>query len=268
MARFYDANLCFGVTNNVNEIPLLPCRDLASLEASLKRAGVSGGLVRAADSDFTGVAYGNNFLKETLKTATLDLYGVYTLLPSCTHEIPEPSDLPAVLREGNFAALRVAPAIHNYLAKPGVLADYYEMADSHNIPVIFDTACGITAGEIYDVMERFPSLTAIYAPSNEWPSDRFDRPFLSQFINLYMDLSFMLSDHGIEMFVAEYGARRFLFGSRFPSMYIGGAMLQLKQADIPEMAFEAIAGGNLLYLINRFHNGAENDERGWSDTES
>jgi len=59
----------------------------------------------------------------------------------------------------------------------------------------------------------------------------------------------MIIDQGIEALTAEYGGSRLLFGSRFPWMYIGGAMLQLLRAEIPEEDKAAIAGGNLLALI-------------------
>jgi len=248
---FYDTNLSYGIFNAVDNKPLLPCPDMAGLEAALKRAGVSGGLVRTEASDDAGAVVGNRLLKEALANVSddLDLYGMYTVLPSYTHEIPPPEALPGIMREGKFGALRLAPARHNYMAKPGVLADIFEMADNRKIPVMFDTACGISAEEIYDIMERFPQLTAILAYHNVWPAERMERPFLASFPNLYMDLSIMIIDQGIEGLVREYGSHRLLFGSRFPEMYIGGAMMQLKFADISDEDKEAIAGGNLLAIL-------------------
>ncbi len=246
---FYDSNLCYGVPVDAETAPVQPCKTIGEMDAALRRAGVAGGLVRTIATDVSGVATGNELLEKALANTESDLYGMYTLLPSHTREIPSPEKLPAVMKNGKFAALRLAPHIHNYLAKPGVLADYYEMAAEKRIPVVFDTACGITIEEVYDIMERFPMLSAILAFMKIWPSDRFYRPFLAQFPNLRLDLSSMITDQGIEELVHEYGADRLLFGSRFPAMYIGGAMMQLRHADIPETDKGRIAGGNLRDMI-------------------
>ena len=66
-----------------------------------------------------------------------------------------------------------------------------------------------------------------------------------------MDTAQYLLDGGIESLVAEYGASRLLFGSGFPESYIGGMMLALRHARIPEEAKAAIAGGNLERILAR-----------------
>jgi predicted TIM-barrel fold metal-dependent hydrolase len=104
-------------------------------------------------------------------------------------------------------------------------------------------------GEIFDYMQYYPKLTAIYSPSNEWPTDRYDYPFLARFPNLHFDLSLMMTDQGIEALVKEFGPDRLLYGSRFPEQYLGAPMLMIRHADISEADKEAIAGGNLCRLI-------------------
>ncbi len=247
--QFYDANLSFGVVVDVDAAPQQPCPTVEALDAALQRAGVAGGLVRTEATDVSGVAIGNELLRTALAEARSALYGMYTLVPRFTHEIPAAHDLPAVLKAGKFAALRLAPRVHRFLPKAGVLADYLEMATALRIPVMFDTACGIELGEIYDILERFPRLTAILAYQNIWPADRMYRPFLAQFDNVYMELSSMITDQGIDDLVREYGAERLLYGTRFPYMYMGGQMLQLRHACISEEDKARIAGGNLLRLI-------------------
>lgn len=249
--KFFDVNLSYGYITDVEQRPPSPCREFDDLVAALRRAGLAGGLVRTEAADESGAVLGNELLRDALSTAPADLqmYGLYTLLPSYTREIPPPSDLPLIMEKGRFGALRLAPAKHHYLPKAGVLADYFEMAEQFKIPVVFDTSTGINVGEAYDIMERFPNMTAILSHHNIWPTERLERPFLARFPNLRMDLSAMIIDQGIEGLTAEYGARRFLFGSRFPRMYIGGAMLQLRRADISEEDKSAIAGGNIAEML-------------------
>lgn len=246
---FYDANLCYGTPTDVTRAAPIPCPTIEALDAALLRAGVTGGLVYTEATDYSGVVIGNRMLAEDLKKAKTDLYGMYTIVPSYTDEIPAAADLPAVMKEQKMAALRMSPATNKWLAKAGVIADYLEMACELRIPVVFDTSRGISLGEVYDIMERFPTLTAILAYENIWPADRYYRPFLAQFPNLRMELSSMITDQGIDKLVGKFGAERFLFGSRFPRMYIGGQMLQLKHACICEEEKAKISSENLLRMI-------------------
>ena len=246
---FYDANLSYGTEVNEKRLPPSPCRSIVELCAALARCGIRGGLVRTLMTDMSGVAVGNRQLAEDLKTVDADLSGMYTLVPSCTHEIPSPEELPAVLKRDRMPVLRINPKTHRFMAKPGVLADYYAVAESKKIPVMLDTACGVSLEEIWDIMERFPKLTAILGYTNIWPADRYYRPFLEAFPNLRMELSFMITDQGIEELVKLYGAKRFLFASRFPSMSPGGGMLQLRCAEISEADKARIAGENFREMI-------------------
>ncbi len=246
---FYDANLSFGLNIDVEKQPPLPCKTIEELQQALKRAGVTGGLVRVEAADIAGAATGNMILEQALAGASQHLYGMYTLMPSDTDEIPPPEALPAIMKKGRFGALRLAPQIHQYLAKPQVLGDYLEMASTRKIPVVLDTAYGLSITEAYEIMEQFPKLTAILADQYIWPSDRFDRSFLSRFENLRMELSTSINGLEIETLVKKYGPSRFLYGSRFPTMYMGGVMLMLRHANISEADKQMIASGNLLSMI-------------------
>ena len=246
---FYDAALCYGTTSNIDLAAPIPCPTIEDLDAALLRAGVKVGLVFTEATDNAGVVIGNRMLAEDLKKAKTDLYGMYTIVPSYTDEIPSANDLPAAMKKDKMAALRMSPATNKWLAKAGVIADYLEMACELHIPVVFDTGRGMTLGEVYDIMERFPMLTAILSYKNIWPADRYYRPFLAQFPNLRMELSSMITDQGIEKLVQKFGAERFLFGSGFPFMYIGGQMMQLRHARISEAEKAMVASENLLRLI-------------------
>ncbi|NMA08109.1 MAG: hypothetical protein GX929_03190 [Clostridiales bacterium] len=246
---FYDANLSYGTEFNVSRTPPLPCRTIAELDDALERAGVTGGLVRTLAADMSGVVVGNRMLADDLKTVRADLYGMYTLVPRYTNELPSPEDLPGVLKAWKMPVLRMNPRTHRFLPKAGVLREYLGMAADLKIPVMLDTTCGITLDECYDLLCAYPTLTAILAYSNIWPADRYYRPFLSQFPNLRMELSSMITDQGIEDLVRVYGAQRLLFGSRFPSMYIGGQQLMLRCAEISDADKKLIAGENLRNMI-------------------
>jgi predicted TIM-barrel fold metal-dependent hydrolase len=75
------------------------------------------------------------------------------------------------------------------------------------------------------------------------------RPLLERYPNVYVDTAQYLLDGGLEALVADYGARRVLFGSGFPESYMGGMMMALRHARLPEAAKTAIAGGNLARIL-------------------
>ena len=246
---FYDAHLTYGTPVNVDTASPLPCHTIGELDDALDRAGVSGGLVYSLAADMSGVVTGNKLLADDLKTCKSDLYGVYTLVPRFTNEIPSASDLPDIMKKAKMAAVRIAPRVHMFPAKAGVLSDYIEMCIECKIPFVLDTTCTITTEEIYDIMERYPQLPAILTFEEIWPTDRMYRPFLAQFPNLMFDLSHMIFAGDMEELVGQFGAERFLFASRFPTMYIGGQQLQLKFAQISDEDKALIACGNLRRMI-------------------
>jgi predicted TIM-barrel fold metal-dependent hydrolase len=73
---------------------------------------------------------------------------------------------------------------------------------------------------------------------------------IERYPHLYLETSHYELAHGLRAFYERYGADRWLFGSAFPQRYMGGAVHQLRQADLPESAKEAIAGGNLQRILS------------------
>ncbi len=246
---FYDAHLTYGAATKLN-VPLpKPNVFLPMLEDELDRTGVTGGLVYNVATDYAGVVVGNSVLANDLKTARHDLYGVYTLVPSYTGELSCANDLYDVMKATKMGALRMNPKAHAHLPRAGALSDYLSMALECKIPVILDTACGITAEECYDLMCAYPTLHAILSVDATWPTDRMVRPFLAQFPNLHYDISHMITEHGLESLVSFCGAKRLLFASDYPSRYIGGQQMMLKFSLLSESEKNLIAGENLLRLI-------------------
>jgi len=92
-------------------------------------------------------------------------------------------------------------------------------------------------------------LVCVICDHGCWGMDRMFRPLLERYPNVHVDIAQYLLDGGIECLVADYGARRILFGSGFPESYMGGMMLALKHARIPDEAKIAIAGENLERIL-------------------
>lgn len=247
---FYDANLFYAIPM-LSMIPRYPgMNTLAEIDAALQRAGVKGGLIRNLSAD-GGIVTSNTILANDLKTAKSDLYGIYTLAPSCCGDLPAPKDLPEVMKADRMMAIRFTPSMPGFpgfVSRPAVMGDYLAVASEKRIPVVFDTVNGLTPDQIWDYMEAFPELTAIFAPKYSWPVDRIFRPFLERFPNLLLDLSCMITDQGIEHLVEKYGAERFLYATRYPSQYMGGSMFMLRAAQITQEQKDLIAGGNFIRI--------------------
>jgi hypothetical protein len=243
----FDCNLSFG--RYPSDGPYKPCDTADEMCGELGRAGISGGLVRHAAADLSGAATGNGLLAEALRRDDFTLWGVWTLLPSCTGEIPPPKDLPDTLAERGMRAVRMNPRAHRYLPLPEVIGDYLEVLAERRIPVHFSTGCGVSLEQVFTLMSTFPKLTAILTHADCWPNDRLLRPYLERFPNFYLDTAYLLTDQGFESMAGKYGASRLLFGSGFPEAYLGAHMLTIRHSELSGEDKEAILGGNLLRIV-------------------
>lgn len=240
--EFLDCNLSYGPKTAEQ---FKNCADIDELLRYMKTAGIAGGLVTKSINE---AVLANSSLAEDIKDSDI-LKGVWKLLPSCTNEIPQPHELPGLMKQNNIAALTINPKTHRYLPRKNVIGDYMEMANERKIPVIFNTSRGITLEQTDDIMRDFPGLTAILTYADCWPNDRFLRPFLDAYPNLCLDMTYMLTDCGLKDLLKKYQSDRILFGSGFPESYIGAHMLVIKHAEIDEEDKIKIAGGNLKKLL-------------------
>jgi len=242
--EFWDCNLNYGPQTSGEDLKC--CGNIDELQNELERAGISGGLVIKTLKE---AVLANNSLAEDIKNKQ-NLKGVWQILPSCTNEIASPYDLPKSMRQNNIAALTINPKAHRYLPRKFVIGDYLDMARERKIPVLLNTSRGITLEQIDDIMRDFPDLTVILTFDDCWPSDRFLRPFLDAYPNLYLDMTYMLTDSGLkDMIKYSDCSGRILFGSGFPICYMGAHILVIKHAEISEEDKRKIAGGNLKRLL-------------------
>ena len=103
---------------------------------------------------------------------------------------------------------------------------------------------------IYDFLSEFPDITCILCDTGVWGTDRYFRPLLENYKNVYLDSSLLsIGDGVIEDVVLKYGSKRIVFGSGFPKRCPESAMLQLIHADITDDRKKDIACGNLERLM-------------------
>jgi predicted TIM-barrel fold metal-dependent hydrolase len=243
---FFDCNVCYGI--DAGGGPMRPVHTVEALQQELARAGVSRAIVRRHEQVTGGVLSGNQLLADDLR-GTDNLYGTWALVPAHTRELPELEEMLTAMKANRIVGWRLSPARQRFLPRAFALRDWLEPARERRIPIFLNTADGAELDQVADLMEAYPDLTLVLTFSSDWPSDRFLRPFVAEFPNLYLDLTYLITDGGIESFVGEYGAGRLLYGSGFPGSYFGANMLMLRHAQIREQERVAIASGNLDRIV-------------------
>ena len=183
------------------------------------------------------------------------LHGTLAILPPQTGELGSLEDLLELMRVKNIRAFRAFPSEHKYLMTKTALGPLYELMIERNIPLFISVneSCGGISGWylIEKILSDAPELTLVVTEHGSWGHDRFFRPLIEKYENLYLDISRYELDGGISRFCADYGADRLLFGTGFPQWNPGGPILMLAQADITSKEREMIASGNLLRILGR-----------------
>jgi predicted TIM-barrel fold metal-dependent hydrolase len=244
--EFFDCNVFYGLS--VAQSQMLPVPTVGQLQTALAEAGVAKAVVWRIEQHTGAMMTANRVLAEDIRGAD-NLYGTWSILPSHTHEMPAPDELPPLMKANRIIGWRLMPKMGRYFARAFVLGDYFKVAVERKIPVFISTAHGARPEDLEDILKAFPQLTVVLTYASDWPSDRAYRPFVKEWPNLHIDLSYCIGDAAIESFCQEYGPSRLLYGSNFPDCYFGGLMQMVRHAGIPIADREAIAGGNLGRIV-------------------
>jgi len=243
--NFFDCNVFFGspMLRLVSPVPTVD-----GLLAEMDRSGVAKALVWHIAQHDASPQTGNQLLTEAIR-GRARLVGCWTLLPNQAHEFPSADVFFGQMADAGVTALRVFPNTHRFLANQVAMGDWFEPMVEWRIPLFVSVLRGMDWRDIYTLLAEFPELVCVICDHGCWGMDRMFRPLLERYPNVHVDIAQYLLDGGIESLVADYGARRILFGSGFPESYMGGMMLALKHARIPDEAKIAIAGENLERIL-------------------
>jgi hypothetical protein len=228
--------------------PLAPVPTAEALLAEMDRAGVDKALVWHIAQHDASPQVGNQLLADAIRPHPR-LAGCWTILPNQAREFPPLPVFVNQMREARVRALRIFPNSHKFLANAVSMGDWLEAMIARRIPLFLSVRRGVEWRDVYDLLAEFPDLVCVICDHGCWGQDRLFRPLLERYSNVHVDTAQYLLDGGIESLVADYGGRRLLFGSGFPESYMGGMMLALRHARIPDEAKAAISGGNLERII-------------------
>ena len=243
--RFFDCNAFFGLPM---VRPLAPVPTAADLLDAMDRNGIERALVWHIAQHDDSPQTGNALLAQGIRDQPR-LTGCWTILPNQAREFPPLPVFLRQMREARVRALRVFPGSHRFLANAVSMGDWLEAMVARRIPLFLSLRRGVEWRDVYALLAEFPELVCVVCDHGCWGEDRMFRPLLERYPHVYVDTAQYLLDGGLESLVAGCGARRLLFGSGFPESYLGGMLMALRHARLPDEAKAAIAGGNLARIL-------------------
>jgi len=251
LLEFFDCNTWIG--RPMNLLPGRPNPPGCSAEyliSEMDKAGISKALVWHVAQRDSFPATGNDLLIEAI-AGSERLVPCWTLLPPQTRELGDLDSFFGQAGKAGVKAFRVFPDIHRFLLRRTCMCELFDRMVVRRIPLILRVPGNVDWSGVYDLLSETPELTVILSNMGSWGSDRFFRPLIEDYPNVYIETSGYITDGGIEAFVESYGSQRLLFGTNFPEAYHGAMMLSIAHAEISHTDKEAIACGNLDRLLRR-----------------
>lgn len=249
--KFFDCNASFGAPMLK---PLRYAENAGELLSEMDYYGISEALVYHVRQRDDSPVVGDRMLLQEIKGFPR-LHGTLAVLPLQTGELGSTEEILEKMRKNDVRAFWAFPSEHKYLMTRTSLGALYDMMVERNIPLFISAkqSCGgLTSWHLFETMlSETPDLTLVVTEHGSWGEDRYFRPLIEKYENLYLDISQYELDGGIQDFCSKYGADRLLFGTGYPKWNPGGPILTLLHADITSKEREMIASGNLERLLRR-----------------
>ena len=222
---------------------------VAELLAEMDRCGIERALIGHNNWAFSALDDANGEVAAAVAAGANRLTGVWCVLPPQCGETPAPEELFAAMREQGIGAITLYPEEHRFQLSRLSLGGLMAAAAKRKVPVILDFF-GEKYDFLYKFMELFPDVVCIARGAYKFGCDRFLRPLLETYKGFHFCFSGYWVPEGVRDLAERYGAKRLLFGSGFPQLNPGSAMLQLRHSGLNDADVAAIAGGNLETMLS------------------
>jgi len=254
---FFDCNASYGI---LDVPPQQYAETPEQLLAEMDFCNVDEALVTCAAQRCDSPIVGNELVVRETKGHPR-LHPAWAILPPQTEELaPTVDAFIADMGRNNVRALWAFPARNKYLLNATTFGTLFEALIERSIPLFFpltEAVPGLSGHAAYHfgwqlvdtLLAQFPRLTLVAAEQHVWGEDRYFRPLVERYRNLYLDISTYEQGRGLEDFCRKYGPERLLFGTHYPEVPMGGAVLNVANSDISDSDKELIAGGNLRRLL-------------------
>jgi len=248
--EFFDCNASYGV---FSVAPHKRADTVDDLVKEMEWCGVQRAMVRHAAMLDESPIVGNPLLIEQIEGHE-NLVPSWTMLPPQTRELGTVEQLISAMKDNGVKALWAYPSKHKYLLNGTTFGELFEEMIARNIPLFIErgeNSGGLVGWAMAEsVLKDFPKLTLAVVGHGSWGEDRYFRPMIEKYENMYVDTSRYELDGGIADFCKTYGPSRMLFGTNFPKTPMGGPMLTLMHADITDDEKAAIGSGNLQRILS------------------
>jgi predicted TIM-barrel fold metal-dependent hydrolase len=245
--HFFDCNVYFG---RPSVKTLAPEPSVAGLLAEMDYNGVEKALVWHISQQDGSPLVGNELLAEAILPHP-SLYGCWSIQPNQTKEFPPFDEFITLMRRARIVALRSFPTSQHFLLNEVSMGSWFAPMMLRRIPFFLSVSHGANWDIAYALLAEFPDLVCVLCDHGCWGEDRYFRPLIERYPNVYIDTSRYLLDGGIEAFVESYSAERMLFGSGYPDSYFGGMLMALLHSEIPTEGKESIASRNLERILSQ-----------------
>lgn len=152
--------------------------------------------------------------------------------------------------DSGLKGVKLHPRLQGFLLNDELVYPLLEVAQERGVPVYFHTGTATTAlpFQLGDLAGQFPEITFIMGHmghSDYW----YDAlPVARHWPNIYFETSHMMPSV-IDMFIAEMGYDRLLFGSNFPVSNMRLELEKVRMLQLDEEGRRQTLGGNLLRLL-------------------
>ncbi len=202
--------------------------------------------------------YGNRkLLRELAKSPRL--YGVWSVMPHHTGEMPPPRDVLQEMRDNNIRAAKMYPRSQHYFFNEKECGDLLATLEDQETllilegggmyaPDIFDPANQVLLADLDVILGTYPRLRVLLQNAR-WDATRYLHTLMRNHANLYLEFSNHQGNRALEVFAEWFGAERLLFGSGALDKSPGAAKAFVDYCTLSEEQKHLVAGGNLARLL-------------------
>lgn len=169
----------------------------------------------------------------------------WAILPPSTGELLPPDLFFESMKAAGVRALWAFPQEHRFRLDGVSFESLFKGMIERRIPLFAKQ----NLLDLKELLVECPDLRVVAVNQGPHSMERFLRPLLDKFPNLYLETSGLIVDGLLEEFCERYGCERLLFGSGFPGNPPGAALMRVAHADLDETTRMAVAGGNLTRLL-------------------
>lgn len=254
--RLFDANCTVGRHLKLQAGGPHTSQDLL---AEMDHFGIAEALVLDSLSRENHPADGNARILNVVAD-TARLHAAWAALPiGALDEQPEPRQLVAMMRQHKVGAVFLFPKQYRFELSDWCIDALLEPLAEAHVPVFVNYNEVGRGGwqwdetdwrAVVDLCRRWPRLPVVVTECRIRRANRLIYRALDACENLHIELSGYWLHRGIEYISRNWGSRRLIFGSNWPSFGHGQTLGMLTCAEIDDSDKRAIAGGNLRSLLS------------------